>query len=227
MTRARPVRKRSGDLLHDLDEGRQTAATSVRPRSIAPDATRTLAAMLTTQVVDELRHRHTDLGVDIHDVHQRSYMDEWQVRTQERAAEGATRLLDQLADLGFAWRDLARLLGVSVPAIQKWRKGGSTSPDNRHRLASLLAACDFIVRHRSITDIGQWFEMPLLQGVPVTAIDVWAAGDYALVFDYALQHLTGDDVLDRFQADWRTRYDREFETYVAGDGQLSIRMRER
>lgn len=226
MTSPRLVRRRNGELSFVLDEGTQTAATSVRPRSIAPDATRTLAAMLTTQV-DELRHRHSDLGADIHDVHQRSYMDEWQVRTQERSAQGATQLLEQLADLGFAWRDIARLLGVSVPAVQKWRKGGSTSPDNRHRLASLLATCDFIARHRSIDDIGQWFEMPLLQGAPVTPIDLWAAGEYALVFEYALQHLTGEQVLGRFQPDWCERYDSDFETFVAGDGELSIRMRER
>lgn len=225
MTKTRISRKRDGEWV--LDEGRQTAATSVRRRPIVPDATQTVAATLTTQIVDELRHRYTDLGADIHDVHQRSYMDEWKARTSERTGLGPTQLLEQLADLGFAWRDLARLLSVSVPAVQKWRKGGSTSPENRLRLASLLAACDFVVRHRSITDIGQWFEMSLVQGAPVTPIDLWAAGEYPLVFEYALQHLAGEDVLDRHQSDWRERYDSDFETFRAGDGQLSIRKRER
>ncbi len=225
MTQIRRARAHADDWFV-VDEGNQTAATSVRPRSIAPDVTRTLAAMLTTQV-DDLRHRHSDLGADILDVHQRSYMDEWRVRMQERAATGVTQLLDELADLGFAWRDIAHLVGVSVPAIQKWRKGASTTPDNRQRLAGLLAACDLIVRHRSIHDIAQWFEMPLHQGVPVTPIDLWAASEYALVFKYALQHLTGEDVLSRYQPDWRGRYDSDFETFLAGDGELSIRMRER
>lgn len=33
-------------------------------------------------------------------------------------------MLSDLAELGFAWRDIARLVKVSVPAVQKWRKGG-------------------------------------------------------------------------------------------------------
>jgi len=224
MTRARIVRKRDGDW--SLDERGQTASGSVAERSIATDATRTLAAMLTTEA-DELRYRVKDLTVDAGGVHQRSYMNEWQVRIQERTQHGANELLEQLADRGFAWRDIARLTGVSVPAIQKWRKGGSTAPGNRYKLASLVAACDFIVSHRTIDDIGQWFEMPLIQAVPVTPIDLWAAGEYGLVFEFALQHLTADSVLDRFQPDWRERYDSEFESFLAGDGELSLRIRAR
>jgi transcriptional regulator with XRE-family HTH domain len=203
-----------------------TAVTGIAQTPI-PDATATFAAMLTTQLVDNLRHRHTDLGLDIRDVSQQSAMDEWRMRTQQRSAHGVTQLLDEFTDLGFAWRDIARLVGVSVPAIQKWRKGGSTSPENRRRLAGLLAACDFVQHHHETDDIGQWFEMPLVQGIPVTLIDLWADDQYALVFEYALGHLAAETLLDRFEPEWRARYQSDFETFVAADGELSIRARER
>ena len=53
-------------------------------------------------------------------------------------------MLTELADLGFAWRDIARMVGVSVPAVQKWRKGEKASGDSRIRVASLLAAYNLI-----------------------------------------------------------------------------------
>ena len=38
-------------------------------------------------------------------------------------------------------------------------------------------------------------------------MDIWADGQYGLVFEFALQHLTGEAVMDRYQPDWRERYD--------------------
>lgn len=177
--------------------------------------------------LDNLRIRTRAVTSQADDLHQVVYLRDWQLRSQERAELSVKALLDQLADLGFAWRDLARLVGVSVPAIQKWRKGGPTMPENRQRLAQLLAACDLIIRHRSTADIGQWFEMPLLPEVPVTPIDLWARGEHALVFEHALEHREPEYILSRFQPDWRERYASDFETFVAEDGQLSLRMRER
>ena len=227
MTSVRVVRRPDGGWAVIPNHGfGQTAAGSVSQGSIAPDATRVIAATLTTEA-DELRYRSADLVDRAADVHQMTYMNEWSVRTQERAAAGVAELLESLADEGFAWRDIARLIGVSVPAIQKWRKGGSVSSENRHRLASLTAACDFILRHRKIDDIGQWFEMPLVQGSPLSPMEIWADGQYGLVFEFALQHLTGEAVMDRYQPDWRERYDTDFEVVRAGDGELSIRTRDR
>jgi hypothetical protein len=153
---------------------------------------------------------------------------EWNVLIQERVVRSSADLLEALADLGFAWRDISRMVGVSVAAVQKWRKGERTTPENRHKLAALLAACDLIVRHRHIEDIGQWFEVPsLVQGVPVTPMDLWAVGEYPLVFDFATGHLGGEAVLDKFEPDWRERYDSDFEVFKADDGELSIRMKDR
>jgi hypothetical protein len=57
-------------------------------------------------------------------MHQGDYMVEHRVRTSELAGAGGKALLNELAELGFAWRDIARMVGVSVPAIQKWGRGG-------------------------------------------------------------------------------------------------------
>jgi transcriptional regulator with XRE-family HTH domain len=159
-------------------------------------------------------------------VHQNAYLEEWRVLTQERATLGGVSLLEDLADLGFSWRDVARLLGVSVPAIQKWRKGGKLSPDNRRKLASFLAACDFISNHFYVEDIGQWFEMPITDSAPVTPIDLWADGNPVLVFEYASRHLTPDETLDKFDPSWRERYRTNIEVFRDDDGILGLRIRE-
>lgn len=205
---------------------RQTAADTITSSVLSTEASQTLSTLMTAEV-DNLRWRGTVLQSEIGNVHQQAYVNEWETRTRQRIDIGVAALLSELADLGFAWRDIARLVGVSVPAIQKWRKGGSTTPDNRRRLARLLAACDLIESHRSVADIGQWFEVPLVTGAPITAIDLWADGQQVLVFEYALEHRSAEAILDQFEPDWRTKYDSDFETFVAGDGQLSIRMRDR
>ena len=203
-------------------ESDQTASASVSLPPAIAQSTQVLAAILTTEA-DGLRNRYMNLGGEVHDVHEQTYLNEWQVRTGQHAESSSISLLSRLADLGFAWRDIARLVGVSVPAIQKWRKGGSTTADNRLRLAAVVAACDVIQRHRSIEDIAQWFEMDVVQDVHISVNDLWSASDYELVFEYALQEMGPEQVLDRFQPDWRERYSSNFETYRAGDGQLSIR----
>ncbi|WP_345453890.1 helix-turn-helix transcriptional regulator [Arthrobacter gyeryongensis] len=148
---------------------------------------------------------------------------EWRIRTQNRSTLSVKDLLELLADAGFAWRDLARMLGVSVPAIQKWRKGEKSSGENRLKLAGLIAAIDLIASQFHIQDIESWFEMPIVEGVPVTPIDLWAANQAFLVLEFASGHLNPEEALNRFDPSWRETYDSQFETFRAQDGQMSIR----
>jgi transcriptional regulator with XRE-family HTH domain len=174
-----------------------------------------------------MRHRVRALTSDVGEVTRRTFEHEWSVLTQQRGAASPIALLNELADMGFTWRDIARLVGVSVPAVQKWRKGERLSGDNRRKLAGLIAACDLVASHFYVDDVASWFEMPIHESAPVTPIDLWAAGEQMLLFETASRHLTGEEVLDRFQPEWRERYASDFETYLASDGELSIRMRER
>jgi transcriptional regulator with XRE-family HTH domain len=214
----------NGDSIWTIEDTRGTAATGVTSTRI-PTQTRTTAAVLTEDIGD-LRRRVRELSVTASTVHQNAYMEEWQVLTQGRAALGGPSLLEALADLGFSWRDIARLVGISVPAIQKWRKGGKLSPENRRKLASLLAACDFITMHFLVEDIGQWFEMPITDSAPITPIDLWADGNPVLVFEYATRHLTPDETMDKFDPSWRERYRTNVEVFRDDDGILGLRIRE-
>jgi hypothetical protein len=134
-------------------------------------------------------------------------------------------MLAELADLGFAWRDIARLVNVSVPAVQKWRKGEKVSGDNRHRMASLLAACDLIKSHYMVEEIASWFEMPLSSSAPITPITLYAANRADLVFEFANGQVDPEALLSEFEPDWRERYRSDFEVFEAGDGNRSIRMK--
>jgi len=178
-----------------------------------------------------IRNFATAMSVAVTDMHQVDYMVEFRLRTSELAGAGGKTLLDRLADFGFAWRDIAKMIGVSVPAIQKWRRGEGLTGDNARKLARLVAGCEIIQRFNPlITDVALWFEVPIVDEAPVTPIDLWATGNQQLVFEHARvdtesrvdPHIT----MDSFDPNWRETYWSDFETFRAGDGVLSIRMRD-
>jgi transcriptional regulator with XRE-family HTH domain len=143
--------------------------------------------------------------------------------TADRGKASITEMLAELADLGFAWRDIARLVGVTVAAVQKWRRGEGATGESRRRVASLLAACDLIAEHYEVREIASWFEMPLVGEAPVTPIDLYVEERVDLVFDYASGHADPEQILSDFDPRWRERYRSDFEVFRAADGQLSIR----
>lgn len=159
--------------------------------------------------------------------HQTDYMLQVRLRTSELVGAGGQTLLGVLADMGFAWRDIARMVGVSVPAIQKWRRGEGLTGENARKLARLVAACEVIRKFNPmITDVALWFEAPIVDEGPVTPIDMWATGNQQLVFEHARLEVDPLTTMDSFDPNWRETYRSEFETFRAGDGDLSIRMRE-
>lgn len=187
--------------------------------------TQTAAAEL-TEGIGLGRSRARDLTEEYGDLHKRSLFVEWDVKTAARGKSSPAELLAALAGLGFAWRDVARLVGVSVAAVQKWRRGDGVSGESRRKLASLLAACDLICEHYEVSEIASWFEMPLLRDAPITPLDMYAAGQHKLVFEYGSGHVEPEQVLTEFDPDWRERYRSDFEVFRADDGELSIRPKE-
>ena len=210
-----------------VEEGQGTAANSVA-KTLIPAATRTAAALL-TEDADNLRHRARSLHVDIDETHHKVYESEWSVLTQQRGAQSPVDVLNELGDLGFAWRDIARMVGVTVPAVQKWRRGERITGPNRLRVASLMAACDFLTTHYYVNndDLASWFEMPLAEAAPITPIDIWAAGMQLPFFDYATRHATVDETLTKFDPEWRERFRTNVESFRDSDGILGLRMTNR
>lgn len=157
------------------------------------------------------------------DLHRRSFDIEWKSKTVEMGKKSVGSLLDGLSELGFSWRDIARMVHVSVPAIRKWRRGGAASGDNRRNLAALLAACDMIMNHFMVDEIASWFEMPLTGEVPITPIDLYASRRADLVFEFASAQSNPDQLMDEFDPEWRERYRSDFDVVEAADGNFSIR----
>jgi len=192
-------------------------------KTTAPDRTQTTAVLLTHDA-SNLRHRVAALRSDVARTHQQTYENEWDVETQMRAKQSPVALLEELSSEGFAWNDVARLLGVSVPAVKKWRNGERLTGSNRSKLARLVAAFDLLRIHFLVEDIASWMETPLREDVPVTPIDLWIAGPPKLFFDYGSRHATVDQTLDSYDPEWRERFRSAFETFRDADGNLGLRM---
>lgn len=147
-------------------------------------------------------------------------------KTQEAARRSVSSLANSLGERGFAWRDVARLAGVTVPALRKWRMGEPASPNNRRKLAQIVALVDVIEdRCPDIEDVVSWLEVPVLDDAPTSPMDMLAHNRFDLVCRYATDTFTSPEaILDDYEPDWRERYASAFETFVGSDGYLSLRL---
>lgn len=165
------------------------------------------------------------ISTDVRKLHNDILNREWRQDTIRRSKQGVQSLLEDISELGFSWNDVARLSGVSVPAVRKWRRGGQASGDNRMKLAALLAACDILGRHFMVEEIASWFETPMPES-PVTPMDLYCADRVDLVFELASANMESREILDEFDPDWRKRYDSPFEVVDGEDGIASIQRKE-
>lgn len=207
------------DLIHDDATGGVSAFGQV-----VIDRTRTSAEMLDRA---EIFHRRVnDLQSESASFRRERLVAELEDRQNLVAAQAGSDLLTTLSEAGFAWRDVARLAQVSVPAIQKWRRGEGMTGPNRHKLAKIVALLDLLDQH-FVSDPVSWLEMPLREQVSISRIDLLVENRYDLV----LELLSDDDgassidfVLDEYDPLWRPRFiDDHFESFTAPDGVVSIR----
>jgi hypothetical protein len=208
-----------------------TTATSSQVHALpAVERTRTSGELLAevaavAEHAGHLRARARLLSEDTGQAHRDSLDLLVGARTAERARSGLRTLLATLNDFGFAWRDIARLLHVSVPTIRKWRTGENATAEHRNAAARLVAVCEIIAESCMIEDIASWFEIPLLEGAGITTLDLYEAGRIDLVLEHAHQHRDTTEILDDFDSEWRTRTSSRFEVFDAPDGQPAIRVR--
>lgn len=148
------------------------------------------------------------------------------VRTAEQAKHDIPSLLTKLADSGFAWSDIARIVGVSVPALRKWRQGDSPNGENRRRIAEVAAVCGVILeRNPVIQDVAGWLETPLSPDAVTSGIDLLVDHQYGLLFEYS-DGRDPEEILDAFNPLWRSDSATGVEVFTAADGLPALRLRQ-
>lgn len=209
---------------------RPTAATALIPLRTV-ERTRPSDADILANKVGALR---SDVGVlyedvaglseDIAQVHGDSLRLQLASRAEDAAKRSPVHLLNQLADWGFSWTSVARVVGVSIPAVRKWRQGNPLAGENRRNLALLVAFVGVLEEDHLISDGASWLDMPLAES-SFTGIDVLAAGHAHDLMQHAAGHISSSDLLDKALPRWRETLDSRFEVYEAQDGERAIRMR--
>lgn len=211
--------------MSDIDElltGDRTRAESVVPSLFEPP-TRTSLDELADRT-GFLRSATQTLVDDVAEVHDGVLEVQLESRTDEAAKRSVPELLDELAALGFSWREIARAVGVTVPAVRKWRGGGSAAGSNRRAIARLLAFVDVLSSDHLVDGVPSWMEMPI-GGTALTGFDAYCAGEERLLLQHAAGHVSSDGLLDRLDPSWRSTVDDRFEIVTADDGEPMIRMR--
>lgn len=174
-----------------------------------------------TEQAGHLRNRTAIATDDVAEVHHRSLRLQLDTRIARLVIRDPALLLDELADLGFAWRDVAHMIGVSVPALRRWRFGEMPTGENRRAIAQLLAFVQIIADE--VFEPASWMEVPISGDAPTTSIDLYAAGQLNVVFDLATGNYSPEAALDIAEPGWRERYRSEWEVGTAEDGQPYIR----
>ena len=143
----------------------------------------------------------------------------------QRVREELSALLEELSDLGFSWRDIARTSQVSVPALRKWRLGAPATGENRRRVATMVAFCDIARDEYLIREVASWLETPLHPDAPTTAMDMIVKDRWDLVLRFASGHEHDPElVLDEFEPGWRKRYESPVEVFTGPDGLPGVRL---
>lgn len=174
---------------------------------------------------DLLAADSTELQSEYQRVHSDALNSLLRVRTAEYSKRSVPSLLLELGENGFAWSDIARIVGVSVPALRKWRQGESPSGANRRRIAELVAACHLVAeRNPMIDDIAGWLETALSPESSISGVDLLTKQRYDLLLEYA-DGADPHEILSAFDPSWREQTSDEIEVFAADDGMLALRLR--
>ena len=199
-----------------------TATTAVTP-PLTVERTQLSDVDILASEAGALRSGVGLLSQDVAQVHG----DSLQLQLESHAAAAARRspldLLNELAGQGFSWTSVARVVGVSIPAVRKWRNGKPVSGKNRRNLALMVAFVNVLEEDHLIQDGASWLDMPLAKS-SFTGIDVLAAGQAHELMQYAAGHISNKDLLDSAMPTWRHTMEDHFETYEAPDGEVAIRI---
>jgi transcriptional regulator with XRE-family HTH domain len=204
------------------DQPTGASAGGVSDYALPPNSTRALSLR-----ADYLRTEVETLGGEVQELHGEARELDLTDRTFQKTKKSVSGLLEELASVrGMGWSDIAEVVGVSISAIRKWRKGGDASPGSRSKLARIAALLDVLEEKGLVQDPAAWIEMdlPLDPGYFIRPLDLYLEGHVLALIDLAEQRQTVAQVLDQVKPNWRA--DRsDFEVFIDTDGQRSIRRR--
>jgi len=157
------------DLLSDHGT-RTSAATSV---PVTPPRTRTIDDLVeevgyNRNVARVLGEDIVEVGRQLGQLHHRAYNAQLNTRARDIARRPQAAILEEIANHGFAWRAIARMLGVSVPALRRWRHGEPATGEHLLSMARLLAVVEILRENHLVANVAAWMEMPLVPGPPLT-----------------------------------------------------------
>lgn len=186
---------------------------SVRPYQGMEAPTRTIREAV--EDIGYLRNRTgllVDDSLDLHrsaeQLHSEALDVHLRTLANQRVREELSALLEELSDLGFSWRDIARTSRVSVPALRKWRQGAPATGENRKRVATMAALCEIVRKEYLISEVANWLETPVNLDAPITPMDMIANDRWDLVLRLAsTQGQDPEVVLEEFEPGWRKRYE--------------------
>lgn len=184
-----------------------------------------LSSVMLTDEYGVLRSQTRNLDENVVNGHREALLTQLEQRTSLRQKASAETLLSDLGAMGFSWRDVARMVSVSVPAVQKWRRGETATGENVRKLARILALCDLVHQRFHVEHPAAWLEIPVLDGVLVNPMDLYIAGRADLVLELASGHPNVRHLLDEFDTDWRDHYATEYEVHIDGDGVPALQER--
>ena len=168
-----------------------------------------------------------ELHQSITDFHMVALLELHRKMANDLAKNSMATLLGKLSDLGFFWHDIARISGVSVPALRKWRHGKPATGANRKRVAMVVALCDISQENYHIDDVAGWLETPIHQRAPISGLDLIAKERFDLVLELASTRMQDPElILDRFEPEWREKYSSPVEVFIAPDGLPGLRLTE-
>lgn len=202
--------------------------TTVTTRRIDSTRSEQIAERPLLAATAELRDDFTRGAVRAQELHEDVELDELERNARSRELESTPELLEALADTGFSWATIARLLDVTPTAVRKWRKGAGVSTSNHQRLAHLLAMAGMLTRVQPrIDDVAFWLETPCREDTALLRLDLYRAKAYNALLALAAERRQAVEVLEEVLPDWRRLHGRDgrFEIVWAEDGAPLIVMR--
>ncbi len=147
-------------------------------------------------------------------------------RTTLKAMLSTGRLLEELStDRGLMWSEIAKLCEVNVSTVRKWRAGDSISSDGQRALARLAAFLDLLSEVGPIDEPASWLNMWLVDHLTVNAADIYIAGQADDLLEHAQGHLGLEELLDRWNSNWRDMDRSDWIIVVGPDGERVLTRR--